>query len=129
MESKIVDIELKIYQSYYDVHYDLETVTAWQKVWDCILTMAYLKTNKVEKLLVFTKDSSDNSYYKRKIPRNYHDITFEYAWFEFCRKYKGESQVVPELKEIFVPKSLFECPGVYSFFMYCFPNCVIKFWD
>ena len=129
MDSLVVDIELNITQSYYDTYYDINTVSSWQKVWDRILSMAYLEANKVEKLLVFTKDSSDNTFYKRKIPRNYPDINFEYAWSEFTRNYKGEIQIVPELKEIFVPRSLFECVGVYSFFKYSFPNCVIRFWD
>jgi len=129
MHSFTRTIELKTYHSYYHTYYDDKTVNAWKDVWDAVLNMAYLQKDKVERIIVTSENPKDNEYYSKKIPSNYHDITFESAWLNFCAKNKIESQVVPQLKEIFVPKALFECLGVYSFFMYSFPNCVIKFWD
>jgi len=37
--------------------------------------------------------------------------------------------VVPELKEIYVPRILFTCLGVFTWFRHSFPNCQILFWE
>jgi hypothetical protein len=124
-----MEITLFVSHSYYDTFYNPTTVRDWQRFWDRLLRMAYLREGIVERYEVVPSQDDDGAYYARKTPKNYEEITFEYAWRHFCKTYKGDLCVVPELKEIYVPESLLDCPGVWSLFRHSFPNCRIVFWN
>lgn len=123
-----MDIELKLSHSYFHTYYHHETVLDWQKVWNTLLRMAYLREGIVDRLAVLTSQVDDLCFYERQSAKNYYEITFEYSWREFCKTHKDSIHVVPELKEVYVPKCLFQCPGVWALFNYSFPNCKVIFW-
>lgn len=120
-----------------DNQYSEETVKQWQDVWETLCDMCYHQKNVQESIITYPgqfeleneldldalqQDHCD--YYERRKPTNDEEITLDYTW----KKYKGEVSVVPELKKIYVPVSLFNSLGVKSWFRYCFPNCEISYW-
>jgi hypothetical protein len=105
-----------------------DVVTQWQNVWKQLCTMAYTRENITDQLLIIPQSSNENTFYERNTCPNNEEITLDYTWKEFSKKYH-DALVVPELKMIFVPRVLFECLGVYSWFKFSFPNCTIMFWD
>ena len=123
-----MDIELRISHSYYHTYYHHDTVVAWQKVWDKLFRMAYLREGIVDKINTMPTRSDDLDFYNKRNPKNYYEITLDYCWKEFCRIHKDSLHVVPELKELHVPECLFNCLGVWSWFEYSFPNCKVTFW-
>lgn len=90
--------------------------------------MSYLREGVVNKLAVLPVDDDDNEYYSKRNSKNYNEITLDHTWKEFCKGYKGDVMVVPELEELYVPESLFVCAGVWSWFAHSFPNCKITYW-
>lgn len=124
-----MDIELRISHSYYHTYYHHDTVLAWQKVWNKLFRMAYLGEGIVDTITTLPTRNDDLEFYNKRNPKNYYEITLDYCWKEFCKIHKESPQVIPELKEIYVPETLFACPGVWSWFSYSFPNCNIKFWS
>lgn len=123
-----MEIELRISHSYYHTYYHHDTVLAWQKVWDTLFRMAYLREGIVDKIITIPTRSDDLEFYQNRNPKNYYEITLDYCWREFCKIHKDSLHVVPELKEIYVPECLFACLGVWSWFAHSFPNCKITFW-
>jgi len=82
-----------------------------------ICNMAYYRQDIVSDLMVAhrngpTLDSVWDIYSKIKIDDEYIGV-----------------HVVPELKKVYVPAELFDSLGIYAWFSYCFPNCVITTWS
>lgn len=123
-----MEIELRLSHSYYDTYYHANTVFAWQQFWDRLCRMSYLREGVVNKLTVLPAEDDDVVYYQNRNAKNYDEITLDYSWRKFCQTYKGEVFCVPELKELYVPESLFACAGVWSWFAQSFPNCKITYW-
>lgn len=105
-----------------------DVIQKWQDVWQHICEMAYERKNIVEKLIIEQDNPNEAAFYERNKCDNEDKLTLEYTWANYSRTYK-DALVVPELKFIFVPRSLFECLGVYAWFKYSFPNCSICFWE
>lgn len=66
--------------------------------------------------------------------KNFDLITLNHTWSQasLVKNADGlpvEPFVVPELREIYVPRILFETLGVYTWFKHSFPNCSILFWE
>jgi hypothetical protein len=95
--------------------------TNWRSVWNQICDMAYYKKNIVSQILVEVDELSMD------------DPTLDSVWAEYSKTKIDDAyigiHVIPELQKIFVPRELFEAPGVYTWFSHCFPNCVVTFWD
>lgn len=90
----------------------------WQSIWQQICEMAYENTNPVEKIIIEPTDFEDKE-----------ENTLTYTWKQYSKKHGPIMPgVVYELKELYVPKSLFEDLGIYSWFRYSFPNCKISYW-
>lgn len=104
--------------------YDRRPQEYWQKVWIIICDMSYLRRNISEKIYIKPFDKKFFSSEYLEIPE---EITLDYMWKQYSEKYH-EVEIVPELKEIYVPRELFLDLGVETWFKYSFPNCVINFW-
>lgn len=104
-----------------------ETVRHWQSIWSQVCDMSYLRENIVEKIYVNPKNSMESAYYSNNRCSNADEITLDYTWEIYSKKYP-EVQIVPELKELYVPRALYESLGVEQWFKHSFPNCVVKFW-
>ncbi len=105
-------------------------VSRWQEEWSRILDLAYYK-----KGLPVYGIRIDLPLDKRwKNEPNYEEITFEYMWKKYSQL-KDENgiylqpQYVPELKNLYIPYSLFNCLGSSTFLGTCFPNCTITWSD
>jgi hypothetical protein len=90
--------------------------------------MAYFRENIVETIVLPPENYDELKRYKSK------EITLEHTWKSWSRLRDSngaylDAQVVPELKEIYVPRILFETIGVYAWFNHSFPNCSILFWE
>jgi hypothetical protein len=90
----------------------------WQDLWIQICDMAFYGIHTAE-ILGWEKEEYDE---------NDPLIRFEHI-YDIYKKLKWEVHVVPELKQLTVPRHLFMFLGVRSFFSYCFPNCELVFWE
>jgi len=105
------------------------TVEKWQILWQQICDMSYYRKNIVEEIKTDVSEYDDLYKYQ-----NFNEITLEYIW-KFNSSFKNvdgeylQALVVPELKNIYVPRFLFETLGVFEWFKYSFPNCKILFWE
>jgi hypothetical protein len=108
-------------------------VNKWQVVWQKICDMAYHR--KDINAIVSVENSDYSELLKYMInAKNFNLITLEHMWAQAssARNADGthaEVFVVPELREIYVPRILFETLGVYTWFKHSFPNCSILFWE
>jgi hypothetical protein len=123
--------------------YTERTIYAWQEVWENICKMAYEKMEPIEKiitnpgaLIVNGKMVSKNSevghchYYASKTPVNDYLITLDYTWKIYSKKYGSTMPgVVPEFKELYVPRPIFDDMGIQKWFSHSFPNCKIFYWS
>jgi len=111
-----------------------DVIDKWQAVWKRITDMAYFHSNIVDNISVTKHDYHTLLMYSRSRCSNFDKITLDYEW-KFVSTFKNvdgsflEPMVVPELREIYVPRILFETMGVYSWFKHSFPNCTILFWE
>jgi len=121
-----MEIEILVDHTYFSVTLNKATVEKWKQFWRQLCDMAYYRKNIVEKLIVLPKSERDTQIYLNGGLKNEKEICFDTVWKEYS--YVGNTQVVPELKELYVPCDLFVCPGVWSLMNYCFPNCKIVFW-
>ena len=121
-------IQLNTSHSFYDTFYREDTVLDWQKFWNRICRMSYMREGVVNKLSALPSYDSDNDFYSKRNSRNYNEITLDHSWKKFCETHRGDVMVVPELEELYVPESLFVCPGVWTWFSQSFPNCKIIYW-
>ena len=111
-----------------------ETIQKWQAVWQQIFDMAYLRKNITNKVVVPMNDYNTLLKYKEYRCTNFNELTFDYQWQKNSsirdeNNYYPEALVVPELKEIYVPRILFDSMGVFHLFKHSFPNCLILFWE
>lgn len=90
--------------------------------------MAYERRYVTDKLMIHPESLNEHYFYERNKCSNFEEITLDHMWKQYSHGH-GDAMVVPELLRIYVPRSLFECLGVYSWFKYSFPNCVIQFWE
>lgn len=90
--------------------------------------MAYTREGIQEELCVYPSSKNESAFYERNNCDNFEQLTLDYVWCEYSKKFKNV-MMVPELKRIYVPRTLFECLGVYKWFEYSFPNCDITFWE
>lgn len=90
--------------------------TDWITFWRKLCDMAYYRKDICEKLIALPKEGG-----------NTRKIHFNTVWKEYSRV--GDAKKVPELKELYVPRDIFVCAGIWSFMTYCFPNCRIVFWE
>jgi hypothetical protein len=104
-----------------------EKINSWQSVWCQICDMAYLRQNITDKIYVKPESSLAAIHYANNTSPNADEITLDYTWEMYSKKY-DDPQVVPEFKELYVPKALFETLGVTQWFKHSFPNCVVQFW-
>lgn len=105
-----------------------DVVKKWQSVWDQVCLMAYEHRNITDKIIVHPDSPMEQYFYERNKCSNAEEITLDHMWQKYS--YSGDNVfVIPELQRIYVPRSLFECLGVYAWFKYSFPNCVIDFWE
>lgn len=105
-----------------------DVIKKWQGVWNQLCLMAYERRYITSKLMIYPETLNEQYFYERNSCKNSDELTLDYMW----QKYSGlkkEAQVVPELTRIYVPRSLFECLGVYAWFKHSFPNCKIQFWE
>ena len=122
--------------------YTYETINAWRDVWTLICQMAYEEHLPVSKIItspghvriegiaVPMTEKEHSEYYSRQLPLNSEHITLDYMWKHYSKGYGTKMPgVVPELQELDVPRSLFQCLGVDSWFRHSFPNCKVIFWD
>ena len=107
-------------------------VKQWQSMWQHICDMAYYRKNITDTLYVSENDYTSLLKYRMSNCKNFHKLTLDYEWQKISnlRDDNGdflEPLVVPELKQIYVPRILFESVGVYPWFKHSFPNCTIMF--
>ena len=104
-------------------------VKGWQLVWTMILNMTYHGTDILPSFnvdLPFDKEWKNES--------NFEEVTFEYMWKRYSKlKDKNgnilEPKPVNELKNLAIPRFLFDCLGSSVFMTYCFPNCKVTYLD
>ncbi len=93
----------------------------WKSVWETICKMAYENGPLYEKIIIEPKVI--------ELSLNEED-TLDYTWKKYSKKHGSKMpNVIPEFKELYVPRHLFEDLGIYPWFRYSFPNCHIQFWD
>lgn len=110
-----------------------DEVQNWQVIWQKICDMAYYRNNIVKEVVTGWTEHGNIVDFKHEAS-NFEEITLEHTWKNFSQLKDDngnflEALVVPELQEIFIPRILFEAPGVYTWFQHSFPNCLILFWE
>uniref|UniRef100_A0A6C0JLJ7 Uncharacterized protein n=1 Tax=viral metagenome TaxID=1070528 RepID=A0A6C0JLJ7_9ZZZZ len=105
----------------------------WQDIWRTLCDMAYNRKNIVPKLWIEISNYDKLLYYKNN-SRNFDEITFDYIWKQISSTVNPdgtylEPSVVTELEAIYIPRIIFQSPGVSRFFSHSFPNCTILFWE
>lgn len=124
-------------------HYREETVDKWRDVWSTICEMCY-NGNRIAKSIIVLPGSiqideelslnpSEQDHceiYRMRDWSNDNVITLDHTWKKFSKTAGPRNLlVVPEFKELHVPKSLFDSLGVTQWFRHCFPNCKVTYWD
>jgi len=121
--------------------YDVETVNAWQFVWETVCLMAYERKSMVKELIttpgllvidgmVNTSklEPEHSAIYSERLPHNYDEITLDYMWKIYSRNH-DDVQVIDSFKRLHVPRALFEDLGIKKWFEYSFPNCKVTYWN
>ena len=112
-----------------------EELQRWQLFWKRLLDMTYYRKGIETELFAEQTDGDyDNIILWNEKTDQIMTITFDRMWraYSELRNDRGvflDPQPVPELRHLYVPRILFECLGVYTFFRVCFPNCIISFWE
>jgi len=110
-----------------------EVINKWQDVWWYICDMAYYRKNVSSSVHLKKIDYKELLAYTDSA-KNFEQITLDYIWKQASARRDPDGNyvdpvVVPELKEIYVPRILFTCLGVFTWFRHSFPNCQILFWE
>ena len=127
----------------YEKMYQYDTIAGWKRVWETICQMAYEKTGVCEKIItkpgymrvngvenLKCSEAEHSRVYLNKENSNDYSISLDVLWKYYSNQYGSQMpHVIPELKEIHVPRILFDTIGVRAWFNYSFPNCRIFFWD
>jgi hypothetical protein len=113
-----------------------EIVQKWQSVWKKICNMAYGDSSNISFVCVPLDEHEYREILKYKTEKyvNYDQIMLDHMWQKISsvKDENGnfpEAKVFPDLKEIYVPRVLFETMGVFQWFQHSFPNCTIMFWE
>lgn len=122
--------------------YGNETVSGWNEVWEKICKMTYENDTPVSEIITspgfmtvhnieYPIDKiTQSQYYTDGVPANAEVITMDYMWDIYSKKHgPNMPKPVPELEKLHVPRSLFECLGIHSWFRHSFPNCKITYWE
>lgn len=123
--------------------FEEHTIDQWQQVWDKICKMAYEKAPPCEKIITspgfvhingeVTNDRTEKTHtyeYSRPQPLNTYFLTLDNIWKQYSSFYGPQMpDVVPELKELFVPRVLYDSLGISNWFRHSFPNCKVTFWE
>jgi hypothetical protein len=107
-----------------------EQIKKWQIIWHRVCALSFFRKDIVSQIIIDNQEDIK----KYRSSRNFEEITLDYTWkfYSSLKDQNGnyiEPLVVPELEKIYVPHALFEALGVYAWFKYSFPNCVISFWE
>lgn len=119
------------------------TVDCWVSVWNQVCKMAYEGKDIHESIvtrpgnmcineyLVHDKRESIHSYeYSLHFPLNSYQMTLDNVWKQYSEFYGPENpKIIPQFKELVVPRALFESLGISQWFHYTFPNCTVTFWE
>lgn len=129
----ILYINLDIQYLYYAMDVPQDVINKWQVIWQGICDMAYSRKNISDTVLIEKFNYNELLTYMINA-RNFEEITLDYKWKQVSsqQNYDGsyvEPHVVPELKEVYVPRILFSTPGVFHWFKHSFPNSSISFWE
>ena len=93
----------------------------WESVWKCICEMAYENRPPCEKIIMKPGEIENSTK---------EEDTLTYTWKIYSKKHGSTMPgVVPEFKELYIPRHLFQDHGVYPWFRHSFPNCQIHFWE
>ena len=123
--------------------FEAQTIEQWQYVWDKVCKMAYEKTDICEKIItrpgfihlngevINNKTELEHSReYERAQPLNTYFLTLDNIWKQYSTFHGVKMpEIIPEFKELVVPRALFESIGIDNWFRYSFPNCTVKFWE
>ena len=106
----------------------------WQLIWKHLCDMAYYRKNISSQLLIPIHDYGSLEKMKNSNSEKFYKMTLDYTWNKISKRRDPEGnfiepQVVPELTYMYVPRFLFEELGIYMWFKFSFPNCVIHFWE
>lgn len=125
--------------------YSTSCVSSWDYIWRLLIDMAYSSKNIHLKSIIIQSGSiveHDDTrvtvrekelasvhakFYEKSDSTNDEFLTLEHAWRKYGRH--EMPKVVPELERLFVPRVLFNCLGVTSWFRHSFPNCKIAYWE
>lgn len=125
------------------IMYCAQTIDQWQYVWDKLCKMTYEEKEICESVItrpsilcidgLIMNDTSELTHshqYKNPKYVNVEFLTLDNIWKQYSHIYGPiQPKVIPELKKLVVPKCLFECLGVRSWFRHSFPNCEVVFWE
>jgi hypothetical protein len=111
-----------------------DVIDMWPSVWQQICDMAYYRKNITTHIIHINERTHPEFLAYENNSKNFDQLTLDYTWKQASsvRNTDGtpiEAQVVPELREIYVPRVLFDTLGVFSWFNHSFPNCSILFWE
>lgn len=123
--------------------YEEVTIDAWQCIWDKICKMSYEGTDICERIVTRPgvmhingrvvqdrRETTHSQEYSRREPLNDYFLSLDNIWKQYSGLYgSADVKVIPELKQLVVPRALYESLGVQQWFRYSFPNCVVTFWN
>ena len=122
--------------------YANETIDGWKSVWETICKMTYENDSPVSEIITapdYAKinglnvdmiEKEHSEYYRSQLPANSDSITMDEMWAFYSKKHGPKMPTpVPELQRLHVPRPVFQCLGIYSWFQHSFPNCKITFWE
>jgi len=111
-----------------------EQVTRWQNIWHKVCDMAYHRRNILVSITAIPQEDELSSLVEYYAKYDIEHLKLDFIW-KRVSQLRDENNaflqplVVPELRQIYVPRLLFESDGVYAWFEHSFPNCVIFFWE
>jgi hypothetical protein len=111
-----------------------EEVKRWQSIWHKVCDMAYHRRNVLTTITIVPEQGEYSKLIEYHAKYDIEPIKLDFIW-KRVSQLRDENNaflqplVVPELREIYVPRLLFESKGVYAWFKHSFPNCVLFFWE
>jgi hypothetical protein len=110
------------------MYYTFGTIAHWQRAWRVICDMAY-DSNAIqyETITIHSDDSDreDARAYGGYTVQNQHLICLDEVWRSYDKKAPFVNKT---LKQVYVPRVLFNCLGVQNWFKFSFPNCEVHYW-
>lgn len=129
----ILYINLDVCYVYYVMDIPQDVINKWQVIWQGICHMAYNRKDISHTVLVEKFNYNEILGYMINA-KNFEEITLDYTWKQVSSQKNQDGTyiqplVVPEVKNMYVPRILFDCPGVFHWFQHSFPNCSISYWE